>query len=54
MWLDQYTAKIRIVEAGNSAKVVEDVTGHFSKMEYEWRLAELEKRVASLEQRKKN
>ncbi|MED6197516.1 hypothetical protein PIB30_057108 [Stylosanthes scabra] len=26
----------------------------FSKMEYEWRLSELEKRVASLEQRKKN
>ncbi|MED6139526.1 hypothetical protein PIB30_084634 [Stylosanthes scabra] len=54
MWLDQYTAKICTIEAGNCGEVVEDVTEHFSKIKYEWRLYELEKRVASLEQRKKN
>ncbi|MED6199881.1 hypothetical protein PIB30_079959 [Stylosanthes scabra] len=54
MWLDQYTAKIGKAAAGNCGEGAEDVTDHFSRMEHERRFSELEKRIACLEQRKKN
>ncbi|MED6174763.1 hypothetical protein PIB30_072124 [Stylosanthes scabra] len=53
MWLDQYIAKMGNGDPGKCGEHVEDVAEHLSKMEYEWRLTELEKRVGCLEQRKK-
>ncbi|MED6180205.1 hypothetical protein PIB30_008063 [Stylosanthes scabra] len=53
-WLDRYTAKLLHGAAiENCGEEGDELNVHFSRMELEWRVAELEKRIGCLEERNK-
>ncbi|MED6108848.1 hypothetical protein PIB30_028048 [Stylosanthes scabra] len=52
LWLDKHTAKLGVDVPSRSVDVTEDVNDHFSRIQLENRVIELERRVAAMEKKK--